>query len=89
MRFYSEPTNLPFLWSNGVIEVPMTEKILPKVGKDEWWARLTYPGRHTSTSIHGGKLLFNAFSGSGSIDFPFALLVSSVLGRERACHLSG
>lgn len=63
---YSEPTNLPFLWSNGVIEVPMTEKkILPKVGKDEWWARLTYP---ESPYFHfnpwWGKLLFDAFSGS-------------------------
>ncbi|MBN8438787.1 MAG: polysaccharide deacetylase [Candidatus Accumulibacter sp.] len=41
---FSEPTNLPFVWSNGVIEVPTTEKkIFPKVGKEEWWARLTYP----------------------------------------------
>jgi hypothetical protein len=63
---FSEPTNLPYAWSNGVIEVPMTEKrILPKVGKDEWWARLTYP---ESPYFHfrpwWGKLLLDAFSGS-------------------------
>ncbi len=41
---YSEPTNLPYKWSNGVIEVPITERrILPKVGKKEWWARLQFP----------------------------------------------
>lgn len=41
---YSEPTNLPFLWSNGVIEIPMTEKkIESKLSKKEWWARQTYP----------------------------------------------
>lgn len=63
---YAEPTNQPFLWSNGVIEVPMTEKkILPRVGKDEWWARLTYP---ESPYFHfdpwWGKLLLNVISGS-------------------------
>lgn len=63
---WSEPTNLPFAWSNGVIEVPMTEKkILPKVGKDEWWARLTYPeSPYFRFRPWWGKLLFDAFSGS-------------------------
>ena len=63
---YSEPTNRPFRWSNGVIEVPMTEKkILPRVGKEEWWARLTYPeSPYFRFRPWWGKLLFNAFSGS-------------------------
>jgi len=40
---HSLPTNDPFRWSNGIIEVPMTEKkILPRLERD-WWARLQYP----------------------------------------------
>lgn len=39
----SVPTNDPFQWSNGIIEVPVTEKnILPKVGKS-LWARFQFP----------------------------------------------
>lgn len=66
---YSEPTNLPFQWSNGVIEVPMTEKkILPKVDKDEWWARLTYPeSPYFRFRPWWGKLLFDLFSGSPAL----------------------
>ncbi|ANY15048.1 polysaccharide deacetylase family protein [Bordetella pseudohinzii] len=65
---FSEPTNLPFLWSNGVIEVPTTEKkILPKVGKAEWWARLTYPeSSYFRFRPWWGKLLLGAISGSPS-----------------------
>lgn len=40
---YSVPTNIPFTWSNGVVEIPMTERnILPRIEND-WWARLQYP----------------------------------------------
>lgn len=40
---YSVPSNLPFLWTNGIIEIPITEKnILPKVGR-ALWARFQYP----------------------------------------------
>lgn len=40
---HSLPTNLPFKWSNGIIEIPMSEKnILPRLEQD-WWARLQYP----------------------------------------------
>ncbi len=40
---YSEPTNSPYRWSNGVIEVPVTErKFFPLIGK-EWWGRLQFP----------------------------------------------
>jgi len=63
---FSEPTNHPYLWSNGVIEVPMTEKkILPRVGKEEWWARLTYPeSSYFRFRPWWGRLLLGAFSGS-------------------------
>ncbi len=40
---YSEPTNQPYIWSNGVVEIPVTEKrFFPLFGK-EWWGRLQYP----------------------------------------------
>lgn len=40
---YSEPTNFPFIWSNGVIEVPITEcNFNPLFGK-QWWGRLQFP----------------------------------------------
>ena len=40
---YSEPTNHSYRWSNGVIEVPVTErKFFPLFGK-EWWGRLQFP----------------------------------------------
>jgi len=41
---YSEATNLPFAWSNGVIEVPLTEHCIPPLpGGRPFWASLTYP----------------------------------------------
>lgn len=40
---YSIAANLPFRWSNGIIEIPVTEKnILPKVGR-ALWARFQFP----------------------------------------------
>lgn len=65
---FSEPTNFPYVWSNGVVEVPMTEKkILSKVGKDDWWARLTYPeSSYFQFRPWWGKILLNIFSGSPS-----------------------
>lgn len=62
---FSVPTNLPFLWSNGVIEVPATEKkILPKVGKEEWWARLTFPeSSYFQFRPWWGGFLLNMISG--------------------------
>lgn len=40
---YSEPSNSPYLWSNGIIEVPMTERqFFPFFGK-EWWGHLRFP----------------------------------------------
>lgn len=41
---FADPTNYPFFWSNGVIEIPVTEKrVLPQPGGKESWASLTYP----------------------------------------------
>jgi hypothetical protein len=63
---FAEATNVPYEWSNGIVEVPMTERrILPKIGKDEWWARLTYPeSSYFRFRPWWGKLLFNTLSGS-------------------------
>ncbi|BAO94070.1 polysaccharide deacetylase family protein [Caballeronia insecticola] len=73
---YAEPTNAPYVWSNGIVEVPMTEKrILPKIGKDEWWARLTYPeSSYFRFRPWWGKLLLNTLSGGP--DFSVFLLHS-------------
>lgn len=40
---YSEPGSLPYVWSNGVIEVPATEKRIQRRGGRELWAGLTFP----------------------------------------------
>lgn len=63
---FSEPTNQPYIWSNGVIEVPTTEKkILPRMGKDDWWARLTYPeSSYFRFRPWWGQFLLNTLSGS-------------------------
>jgi hypothetical protein len=84
---FSEPTNLPFLWSNGVIEVPLTEKkILLKAGKKEWWARLTYPeSPHFRFHPPGGELLFDAFRGSPEFNI-FLLHSWSLLYRDEQGH---
>jgi len=41
---FSEPTNLPYAWSNGVVEVPVTERLVPgPPGARPFWSSLTYP----------------------------------------------
>jgi hypothetical protein len=63
---YSAPTNKPFLWSNGVLEIPMTERLIfPGIGHDEWWARLKYPeSKFFRFKPWWGWLTFNLFSGN-------------------------
>ena len=63
---YSEETNLPYVWSNGLIEIPVTERrILPKVGKKEWWARLQFPeSSYFRFRPWWGGLSLNLFSGA-------------------------
>lgn len=40
---YSEPTNQPYVWSNGVIEVPATERRFYSAFGKDWWGRLQFP----------------------------------------------
>lgn len=40
---YSERTNRPFTWSNGVVEVPVTERQFSPPFADSWWGRLQFP----------------------------------------------
>jgi hypothetical protein len=40
---YSEPTNLPFCWSNGVIEIPSTERWFGAPLVKGWWGRAQFP----------------------------------------------
>ncbi|MDR2786823.1 MAG: polysaccharide deacetylase [Candidatus Accumulibacter sp.] len=40
---HAEPVNHPFVWSNGIIEVPMTERKFPNFGGSAWWDKLTFP----------------------------------------------
>ena len=41
---FGMPTNRPYVWSNGVVEIPVTEKwIAPAPERPERWASLTYP----------------------------------------------
>lgn len=43
---YSEATNQPFLWSNGVVEVPVTERRFSVPFGNSWWGRLQFPLNH-------------------------------------------
>lgn len=40
---YSVPTNDPFRWDNGIVEIPMSEKYILPLLHQNWWARLQYP----------------------------------------------
>lgn len=41
---YSEPTNKPYAWSNGIIEVPVTErKVVILFWGKQWWQKLQFP----------------------------------------------
>ena len=40
---YSSPMQRPFKWSNGIIEVPVTEKNFFTKFSDNWWVRFQYP----------------------------------------------
>lgn len=45
---HAEPVQHPYQWSNGVIEVPITERRFPARGDKVWWGRLAFP----STNRH-------------------------------------
>ncbi len=40
---YASSLQKPFLWSNGIIEVPVTEKNFFPRFSDNWWVRFQYP----------------------------------------------
>lgn len=40
---HAEVAQHPFMWSNGVIEFPVTERKFPSLGKGDWWGRLAFP----------------------------------------------
>ena len=40
---YAIPYQKPFRWSNGIIEVPVTEKNFFSRFRDNWWVRFQYP----------------------------------------------
>lgn len=40
---YSRPTNNLFMWSNGLLEIPVSEKQIFSFLDPPWWARLQYP----------------------------------------------
>jgi hypothetical protein len=63
---FSVPTNRPFEWSNGILEIPATERrILPLFGSNEWWARLRYPeSKFYKFRPWWGPLTFNLVSGT-------------------------
>jgi hypothetical protein len=84
---FSEPTNLPYVWSNGVIEVPVTEKrILSRLGKEAWWARLTYPeSSYFRFRPWWGSFLLNVFSGGPAFSI-FLLHSWSLLSWDKEGH---
>jgi len=43
---YGEPTLRPYRWSNGVIEVPATERQFDPIVGQKWWGRLQFPVSH-------------------------------------------
>lgn len=40
---FSRPTNNLFMWSNGLLEIPISEKQIFSFLDPPWWARLQYP----------------------------------------------
>ncbi len=40
---YAAPMQKPFRWSNGIIEVPVTERNFLSSTRNDWWVRYQYP----------------------------------------------
>lgn len=80
---FSLPTNAPYMWSNGIIEIPVSERhILPFIN-DSWWARLQYP-QSKYFRYRGGKLDYAIGGVSPSQDVMVFLLHSwSFLHRDK------
>ncbi|QBJ80317.1 polysaccharide deacetylase [Aquitalea sp. USM4] len=59
---YSNPQGGPFFWSNAVIELPLTEKLIPaRANRNERWVSLTYP---PSNYFHYPSVVKSFFSSS-------------------------
>lgn len=68
---FSEPVNLPYAWSNGVVEIPVTERSVSRSSGENMWVTLTFPEspyfqfrqqRRTLLSrLFGGKSEFAVF----------------------------
>lgn len=70
---YSEPTNVPYYWSNGVIEVPMTEtQVTNKRGKS--WLGFKFP--ISQNKNNGPRQVLEPFTASGNESFLVLLLHS-------------
>lgn len=72
---FSIPTNKPYQWSNGIIEIPVTEKQIFSFINPNWWARLQYP---QSKYFRHRPALFNFLPGSTSAELnPAIFLIHS------------
>jgi hypothetical protein len=62
---FSVPTNLPFEWSNGILEIPVTERLILPHLFNECWVRFGYPqSPFFKFKPWWGHLTFNIFSGT-------------------------
>ncbi|WP_374328376.1 hypothetical protein [Azonexus sp.] len=71
---HAEPTNSPFAWSNGVIEIPVTERSTLPFSRRLGWQRASFPhsGRFFSAPWHA----LHPFTWNGDDDFLVLLLHS-------------
>lgn len=76
---FSEPTSRPYVWSNGVIEVPSTERLVPRPGGKEIWAGLTFPESRYFPFQPRGDGFFSRFFGDRSAFLVFVLHSWSLL----------
>lgn len=67
---FSLPTNQPFRWSNGLIEIPVSERHIFPLLQKNWWARLQYPqSKYYRFRASGFSFI------PGSVDFEEKFLV--------------
>ncbi len=80
---FSLPSNAPFMWSNGLIEIPISEKHIFSFLDPPWWARLQYP-QSTYFRFRSGKFSWLPGSVSPSLNPAVFLLHSwSFLHRDK------
>jgi hypothetical protein len=83
---FSEPTNFPYQWSNGVIEVPLSEKRISKRGGGDLWASLTFPeSSYFKFQPQGASFLSTLFGRRGGFSV-FLLHSWSLLDRDENGH---